>query len=254
MSDNEERASDETADAPPQEGEPAEETPPEQEEIREPGDGDQLLDRVRETDEDLADAVEERLIALAEERDELRERVDEQADEIEEREMEIEGLTSRLKRKQADFQNYKKRAKKRQEQLEARATENLVTRLVDVRDNLGRALEADHEDVESIREGVEMTLREFDRVLDAENVAEIDPDPGTAVDPQHHEVMMRVDSDQPADTVAEVYQPGYEMGGKVIRAAQVTVSEGSDGGDGSEDEASDEETAGESADGGENVE
>ncbi len=91
-----------------------------------------------------------------------------------------------------------------------------------------------------------MTLREFDRILEDENVSEIDPDPGTETDPQRHEVMMQVDSDQPEGTVADVYTPGYEMGGKVIQNAQVTVSNG-DLADGDSDEAA--ENAAESTDG-----
>lgn len=148
--------------------------------------------------------------------------------ELDEREDRIEELESRLKRTQADFQNYKKRAKKRREQVEKRATEDLVTRLLDVRDNLKRAVEEDSEDVASLQEGVEMTLLEFDRVLEGEDVNEIAPEPGTETDPQRHEVMLRVESDQPENTVAEVYTPGYEMGEKVLRAAQVTVSEGTE--------------------------
>lgn len=148
--------------------------------------------------------------------------------ELEEREERIDELESRLKRTQADFQNYKKRAKKRQTQMEERATEELVERLLDVRDNLNRALQEESDDVESLREGVKMTLSEFDRVLDAENVREIAPDEGSEVDPQRHEVMMRVESDRPEGAIDEVYTPGYEMGERVLRPAQVTVSDGSD--------------------------
>lgn len=147
-----------------------------------------------------------------------------EASEAEER---AEDLESKLKRNRADFQNYKKRAKKRQEQLKDRATEDLVQNLFDVRDNLVRALDADHENVESLREGVEMTLSELDRVLEDENVEEIAPEQGAETNPQRHEVMMQVESDQPEGTVADVYQPGYEMGDKVLRPAQVTVSDGS---------------------------
>ena len=151
------------------------------------------------------------------------EEVAREVDDLRERAAEVEDLEAQLKRKQADFQNYKKRAKQRQEEQEARATEDLVTRLLEVRDNLSRALDQDEE--VDIRPGVESTLEEFDRVLDDENVDPIDPAPGDAVDPQRHEVMLRVDSDEPSDTVAEVYRPGYEMGEKVLRPAQVTVSE-----------------------------
>ena len=181
-----------------------------------------LVDRVAEHDQELADEVES-LLETAENLDD--EVADLEAD-LQAREEEIDDLKSRVKRTQADFQNYKKRRKRKEEQIRERATEGLVERLVGVRDNLRRALEDDHDDVEGLREGVKMTLAEFDRVLDAENVGEIAPEPGSEVDPQRHEVMMRVDSDQPEDTIAEVYEPGYEMAGKVIRAANVTVSDG----------------------------
>ncbi|WP_348609011.1 nucleotide exchange factor GrpE [Halobaculum rarum] len=136
----------------------------------------------------------------------------------------VEELEASLRRTKADFQNYKKRAKKRQEQEKARATESLVSRLTEVRDNLVRALDQDGD--ADIRPGVESTLETFDRVLGEENVDVIDPEPGQDVDPERHEVMMRVDSEHPAGTVADVYKQGYEMADKVIEAAQVTVSDG----------------------------
>lgn len=142
---------------------------------------------------------------------------------VAEYEQEIEDLKSRIKRKQADFENYKKRMEKRREQEQARATEDLVTRLVDVRDNLTRALEQDAD--ADIRDGVESTLKQFDRILDDENVEPVEPEPGDEVDPERHEVLVRMDSDQPPGTIAQVHRPGYEMAGKVIRTAQVAVSE-----------------------------
>jgi molecular chaperone GrpE len=169
-----------------------------------------LADRVAAYDDELGAAVEKRIEELEAELAEERERADD--------------LQSRLKRTQADFQNYKKRVEKRQEDIKERATEDFVTRLVPVRDDLVRALDQD-EDVD-IRDGVESTLESFDRVLEEENVAPIQPDPGDEVDPIRHEVMMRVDSDQPDGTVVDVYRPGYEMAGTVIQEAQVTVSDG----------------------------
>jgi len=197
----------------------AEETPGEDADLAATAD---LPSRVGEHDEELAAAVED----LVAEVGDLRDRVEDLEADLDDREAEVEDLESRLKRKQADFQNYKKRRKRKEAEIRDRATEDLVDRLLDVRDDLLRALEDDHDDVEGLREGVRMTLKEFDRVLDAENVEEIAPDPGTAVDPNRHEVMMRVESDRPADTVVEVYEPGYEMADKVLRAAKVTVSEG----------------------------
>lgn len=141
----------------------------------------------------------------------------------------VADLESKLARKQADFENFKKRMNKRREEERERATEDLVTRLLGVRDDLVRALEQDAD--ADIRGGVESTLTEFDRVLDDEGVVKISPEPGTDIDPQRHEVMLRVDSDHPEGTIAEVFRSGYEMSGKILRPAQVTVSEGGDGDD-----------------------
>ena len=150
-------------------------------------------------------------------------------------EREREDLASRLKRKQAEFQNYKKRQKRRREQEQARATEDLVTDLLAVRDNLSRALEQDAD--ANIREGVEATFRSLEDVLAGEGVEPIEPDPGTETDPKRHEVLLRVESDEPEGTVADLHRPGYEMADKVLRAAQVTVSEGpgEDDSDGQDD-------------------
>ncbi|WP_435195651.1 nucleotide exchange factor GrpE [Natronomonas sp. EA1] len=155
----------------------------------------------------------------------LRERAATAESELADAREERDELESKLKRKQADFQNFKKRMERKQEQEAARATEDLVTRLLEVRDNLVRALDQD-EDVE-IRDGIESTLGVFDRVLDDENVEVIEPQPGDEVDPQRHEVLVKVDSDEPEGTIADVHRPGYEMAEKVIRTAQVTVSNGS---------------------------
>jgi len=187
------------------------------------GDEADLVARVAATDEELAAEVGE----LAEQVADLEDDLSAAAAELEEKDDRIEALESTLKRTKADFQNYKKRTEKRKEQIKERATEDLIERLIDVRDNLVRALEQDAN--ADIRDGVEATLSTFDRVLEDENVEAIHPEPGTEVDPQVHEVVMRVESDQPEGRVEDVYRPGYRMAGKVLQAAQVTVSESGDG-------------------------
>jgi len=152
----------------------------------------------------------------------LRSRADGLESQVEELDSETEELEEKLKRKQAECQNYKKRMQKRREEEKARATEELVTRILDVRDNLERALQQD-EDTE-IRSGVESTLRQLDDVLQAENVELIDPDPGEDVDPTQHQVLANVESEQESGSIADVHRPGYEMAEKVLREAQVTVS------------------------------
>lgn len=193
----------------------------------EEGDGgtvDELVARVAAHDEELATAVGD-----------LRGRVTELETALEERDATVEDLESRLKRAHADLQNYKKRTEREQERIKQRATKELTERLLDVRDNLVRALEQD-EDAE-IRDGVEATLSTFDRILADEGISEVRPEPGEDVDPMRHEVVYRVESDRPDGTIAEVYRAGYELGDDVVRPAQVAVAEETtDATDGVEDE------------------
>ena len=188
---------------------------------------DEEFEDAAEVDESLIERVEESdPESVAHELAALRTRVEGLEDQLDAREEELDDVTAKLKRKQADFQNYKKRMEKRREQEKQRATEDLVERLLDVRDNLVRALDQDDADAEDIRGGVETTLSQFDRVLEDENVDVVDPEPGDEVDPHTHEVLMRVDSDQPEGTIDDVHRPGYVMAEKVIQTAQVTVSDG----------------------------
>ena len=175
---------------------------------------------------DLAAQVEAHDPDLAAQVADLESRLADVESELEAKTERVEELEGALARSQADFKNYKKRAKRREEEIRDRATEDFVGRIVSVRDNLVRALEQD-EDAD-IRPGIESTVEEFDRILSDEDVTEIAPEPGADVDPTRHEVLMRVDAPEPEGTVAEVYRPGYEMAGSVLREAQVTVSEGSD--------------------------
>jgi molecular chaperone GrpE len=205
------------------EGEAADETP--SEEVDPAENGASTAEAAVEPDPELVERIAEADPGeVAREVVSLRQRADAAEDALAAEEARAEELESKLKRKTADFQNYKKRMEKRREQEKARATEDLVERLVEVRDNLVRALEQD--DGTDIRGGIEKTLETFDRVLDAENVVAIEPGPGEDVDPQRHEVLLRVDSDHPEGTVDSLQRPGYEMAGKVIRPAQVTVSDG----------------------------
>jgi molecular chaperone GrpE len=192
--------------------------------------GGQDTAETTETTDDLADATTADLVArivdadadLDAEANELQSRIESLENEADEKDAEIDELTEKLSRARADFKNYKKRTKKQQEEMKARATEDLVGELIDVRDNLVRALDQDAD--ADIRPGVESTLEAFDRALEDENVTFITPEAGDEVDPERHEVMQRVDSDQPDGSIVDLYQPGYEMGGKVLRAARVTVS------------------------------
>jgi len=181
----------------------------------EPGDGDA-------GGEALAAAVAERDEALAREVAELEAELAETREDLLAAEEEVEELTSKLARVKADFSNYKQRAKRKQDEIRERASERLVERITPVRNDLLRAL--DQDEGSDLRPGVESTLEKFDEVLAEEGVESIAPDPGDEVDPSRHQVMLRVESDRPEGTVHEVYEPGYEMGDRVVSEAKVTVS------------------------------
>jgi len=172
-----------------------------------------LVERVTESD---PEEIARELAALRSQNEALKA-------EVETLNGESDELEDKLKRKQAEFQNYKKRMDKRREEEKQRATEDLVTRILDVRDNLERALGQD-EDTD-IRGGVESTFRQLDDVLTAENVEVINPEPGEDVDPTVHQVLANVESEEEPGAIADVHRPGYEMADKVLREAQVTVSE-----------------------------
>lgn len=180
---------------------------------------------------------------LAEDIATLLDRIPELEGELESLESELETARERLERTRADFKNYKERAKRQQAEIKDRAAEDLVERLLEVRDNLGRALSDESGAADSLREGVELTRKQFDQVLADENVTRIEPEAGGEIDANKHEVMMRVESDEPEDTIASVYRPGYEMGGKILRPAQVTVSDGAEGTDSEPEDESSEQTA-----------
>jgi molecular chaperone GrpE len=176
-------------------------------------DAEALAAAVAEHDQALAREVAAMEADLAETREALRERDEE-----------VEELTSKLARTKADFSNYKERAKRKQEEIRERASESLVERIAPVRNDLLRAL--DQEEGSDLRPGVKSTVEKFDEVLADEGVESIEPEPGAEVDPARHQVMLRVDSDRPEGTIHEVYEPGYEMGDRVLSEAKVTVSSG----------------------------
>jgi len=171
----------------------------------------------------------------------LRQEVTKLEEELAEERERAEDLESRLARKQADFQNYKERQQREQERVREQATQDVLERFVEIRDNLVRALEQD-EDAD-IRSGVESTLSLFDDKLQKEGVSVIDPAEGEKPDPRRHEVLVNVASDLPSGTICDTHRAGYEMGESVIRPAQVAVSDGSlrdEEGDAAEDTAASE--------------
>jgi molecular chaperone GrpE len=133
---------------------------------------------------------------------------------------------------QAEFENYRKRQERDLADMRGRAGERIVTELIPVLDDLDRAIEhtvasaASGGELEHLLAGVQMVRTRVLSVFEKEGVQVIDPF-GAAFDPNlHHAVGQREDAEIPENTVVEVYQKGYLMGGRVVRPAMVLVSAG----------------------------
>ncbi len=142
---------------------------------------------------------------------------------------EIAEVRDRYLRLAADFDNYRKRAKRERAELQATAAEAVVVELLPVLDNLERALAAatdgkeGRQGFESVLKGVELTLRMFHSVLAKFGVERMDA-AGEPFDPHRHEALSQDESAEVvADTVGEVFEPGYSIRGKVVRPARVKV-------------------------------
>jgi molecular chaperone GrpE len=146
----------------------------------------------------------------------------------------------RLLRVSADFENYKKRAARENEEFRKYATQSLVKDLLPVIDNLELALKspaaAEGNVGTSLIDGVELTRREILRILENYQVKPIEA-LGAAFDPTYHEAVMREETDEhPENTVVGELQKGYLMHDRLIRPSMVVVSaprrkNGSDGED-----------------------
>ena len=130
-----------------------------------------------------------------------------------------------LQRKQAEFENFRKRAARDQERLVAHAHERLVRELLPVLDDLERTLEAAerHEEV-ALVDGVKLVERSLRKTLEKEGLVEIETD--GPFDPHVHEaVLAQPREDAEPGAVVDVLQRGYRLGGKVVRPARVIVAE-----------------------------
>ena len=126
----------------------------------------------------------------------------------------------------AEFQNYRRRTDEERESLKGFLLSGVMESLLPIVDNFGRAVDSMNAstDIDKLREGISGIHRQLATVLEKNGVEQINAD-GAAFDPNLHNAVMRVeDSDVPTDTVVEVLQPGYTIGGRVLRPALVKVS------------------------------
>jgi molecular chaperone GrpE len=141
-------------------------------------------------------------------------------------EREVADQKDRLLRTAADFDNFRKRAAREKAETWGRAQGDLIQKVLDVIDDLGRVAHLDpaQTGAEALHEGMGLVERKFLRVLEGVGLERLDPS-GQAFDPNAHEAVMTtptpsLDLD---GTVAMVFQAGYRLNGMLLRPARVSV-------------------------------
>lgn len=123
----------------------------------------------------------------------------------------------------ADYDNFRKRSRKEQEQSYTNGKSDAVAKLLPVYDNLERALKQPTEDA-AFKKGVEMTMNELVKILTGLGV-EIFGQPGDAFDPKLHNAVMHIEDENAGEnTVVQVFQKGFKVGDKIVRFAMVQVA------------------------------
>ena len=130
---------------------------------------------------------------------------------------------NRLKRLQADFENFRRRTSKEREEIGNVVTQELLKSLLPIVDNFDRAMATEQQDGEAFKKGVEMIYTQLGETLKNVGLEPIETE-GQKFDPNFHQAVMRVENpDLDDDTIAQELQKGYIVKGRVIRPSMVQV-------------------------------
>ncbi|NLK49983.1 MAG: nucleotide exchange factor GrpE [Candidatus Cloacimonetes bacterium] len=146
---------------------------------------------------------------------------------IEELESEVAEWKDKYLRNMAEFENYRRRSIQEKTDWIKMATQKLALEVCDVLDNFERALEQiteEHKEDKLIK-GFGLIEQQLRNVLERESVRKIEA-LGAEFDPQWHEALAHIPSEEPENTIAAVIQNGYMIHDKVLRPARVAVSSG----------------------------
>ncbi|MDX8383871.1 MAG: nucleotide exchange factor GrpE [Ghiorsea sp.] len=153
------------------------------------------------------------------------ETTDEVVDPLQEALSEVAELQDKLLRQHAEMDNLRKRTQR--EVVDARkfAVEKFAASLLDVVDNLERAVETEAGNEEAMRSGIELTLTSWHKVAEKFEMERVDA-VGQIFDPHMHEALTQMPSEEPEGTVTAQHVAGYTLHGRLIRPAKVLVSSG----------------------------
>ncbi len=137
----------------------------------------------------------------------------------------LEELRQTLLRRQADFDNYRKRIEKERFEDSKRATARVIEGLIPVIDGFEHALAAHREaEYDNYRKGFELIYKQLLDSVTKLGVERIDP-VGKPFDPHLHQAVDRAETTEREDgTILHVFQPGYVFHGRVLRPAMVRVA------------------------------
>lgn len=149
-------------------------------------------------------------------------------------EAEKEELRDQLLRTLAEADNIRKRSEREKQDARTYGIEKFAGDLLSVSDNLARALEALPEDEKAalteagknLFDGIEMTQKELQTVLGRHGVTVIEAEPGAPFDPNLHQAVANIPSEHASGTIASLFQAGWRIGDRTLRAAMVAVSAG----------------------------
>ena len=145
-------------------------------------------------------------------------------------EQQVDDLKDQLLRAQAEVQNVRRVAGQEITKARLYGVEFLAREFLVVGDNLQKALESCNEkaEIDSIKEGLELTLRSFEGSLETAGIVPINPD-GEVFDPEKHEAISVVEDDKKeSNTVINVIQRGFTIQNRILRPAKVVVTKKSD--------------------------
>jgi molecular chaperone GrpE len=148
------------------------------------------------------------------------------ADELAEVTRERDEYLDHLRRLKAEWDNYRKRVQRDNEELRLRAAETVVESLLPVMDNMSRALDAgDRHEEGQLLAGLNLVAGQLRGTLAGHGLEEIEVEPGTMFDPEYHEAIVAQASDEYDEgTVTQVLERGYLLHGKLLRPAKVIVA------------------------------
>ena len=129
-------------------------------------------------------------------------------------------------RAKAEAENIRRRAQEDIARAHKFAIEGFAEALVPVKDNLEMALKIETPSLESLKEGVEMTLKQLSSAFERNRLLEISPQVGDKLDPMKHQAISTVPAEQDANTVVTVLQKGYTIADRLLRPALVVVAQG----------------------------